>query len=42
MPTSKIIKEKALEFSNNINDFKASKGWFEKFIVRFFRDYNLN
>lgn len=34
MPTSKLIKKVAIKFSN-VKGFKASKGWYEKFINRF-------
>ena len=33
MPTSKLIKKVAMRFSN-IKSFKASKGWYEKFMNR--------
>lgn len=32
-PTSKMIKEKALQYSQ-VEGFKASKGWLEKFLLR--------
>lgn len=31
-PGSAIIKKKAKQFSNYPENFKASKGWYEKFI----------
>ena len=34
MPTSKLIKKVAMKFSN-VKNFKASKGWYEKFIHRY-------
>lgn len=33
MPNSKLIKKMAIKFSN-FKNFKASKGWYEKFIHR--------
>jgi hypothetical protein len=33
IPQNKVIKKKALSFSNNPN-FKASKGWCDKFLKR--------
>ena len=35
-PTKNQIKEKALELTEFKSSFKASKGWFEKFIARQF------
>ena len=34
-PNPKLIKRMAKKLSNYPEKFKASKGWFEKFIVRF-------
>ena len=34
-PSSSIIKKMAKRFSNFPDKFKASKGWFEKFLLRF-------
>jgi phage antirepressor YoqD-like protein len=34
-PSAKIIKKMAMKFSNFPDRFKASKGWFEKFLIRF-------
>lgn len=33
--TRNEIREKALEFSNKKDKFKASKGWLEKFFTRY-------
>jgi hypothetical protein len=32
VPNSNVVKKMALEFSNFPDKFKASKGWYEKFI----------
>ncbi len=37
-PNPKLIKKMALEYSNFKNTFKASKGWYEKFIRRNFSE----
>lgn len=34
MPTSKEIKQKAMDYSSKRMPFKASKGWLEKFLAR--------
>ena len=34
MPPSREIKQSALRFSTNRANFKASKGWLEKFLLR--------
>ena len=36
MPKSRVIKNMALQFSNFKGGFKASKGWYEKFVLRSF------
>lgn len=35
MPNASVIKKMALQFSNYPDKFKASKGWYEKFVLRF-------
>lgn len=51
LPTSKDIKKQAMIFSKYKKEFKASKGWLEKFNIRhgytekkrkYFRDMNEN
>lgn len=32
LPEQKVIKNMALEYSNYYQSFKASKGWYEKFM----------
>lgn len=32
LPEQKVIKNMALEYSNYSQSFKASKGWYEKFM----------
>ena len=34
MPSSKEIKQKAMDYSSKAMPFKASKGWLEKFLAR--------
>lgn len=34
-PSQKLIKKIALQLSNFKDSFKASKGWYEKFIIRY-------
>ncbi len=34
-PSAKLIKKMAKRLSNYPEKFKASKGWFEKFLIRF-------
>lgn len=34
LPEPRVIKEMALQFSNFGRSFKASKGWYEKFMQR--------
>ena len=34
-PEARIVKEMALQFSNYEDQFKASKGWYEKFLLRY-------
>ena len=40
--TKKIIKKKALQFSNFKSDFKASRGWLKNFIRRFHLENSIN
>jgi hypothetical protein len=37
LPSRKKIKEMAIKYSNFSNSFKASKGWYEKFMIRHFK-----
>ena len=41
-PKSREIKIKAIEFSKNKNVFKASKGWYDKFIIRNYQESLMN
>jgi hypothetical protein len=34
-PEKKLVKKMAIQFSNHPSKFKASKGWFEKFVSRY-------
>lgn len=42
LPSRKQIKKTALEYSHFPNKFKASKGWYEKFMLRHFSDKRKN
>ena len=40
LPARKKIKEKAMQYSRFPHKFKASKGWYEKFMLRRFPDHS--